>query len=327
MRCARESTFRAPISSLKRAPNLIWRARPTVCCFCAIWPATPPLSRSRWARRFPMTKIFVVGRAGAFRAATSPALFCCRIRASFFSASFPCSSGPMEPAFAAKAGTATITRSSTIYRCTIGSKRLRPPLYASAREIFEHEVAPQLANARLPADRNHALTFNNGARADLRAVLRAAFALENLDKTGILRATAQSENPFDRAGFWAARGEGGEAEVWFDRESGQRFRLPWKADGLRLSRRFGCCATWPSTPRRRPEFTGIIITKGAGGFRKRRTRAISRCNSSPTNCRRTPKRAPWLAAWLLQIGADAEILDWNEVEVSRNANGKFKETV
>ena len=189
-----------------------------------------------------------------------------------------------------------------------------PSLYASASEIFRREVAPQLSNARLPADRNHALTFGNGARADLRAVLRAAFALENIGNNGIIRATAQSETTFDRAGFWAARGEEGEVEIWFDRETGQRFRLPWKADSLRLSRRFWMLcdlAIDVTTP------TGIYWDYHDEGRGRLAETPHARDFSLQFIADKLPPRAEahsWLSTWLLQIGADAEILDWSEIE-------------
>ncbi len=190
-----------------------------------------------------------------------------------------------------------------------------PALYASAGEIFRREVAPQLSNARLPADRNHALTFHNGARADLRAVLRAAFALENLDNNGIIRATGQSETTFDRAGFWAARGEGGEVEVWFDRQSGQRYRLPWKADSLQLSRRFwmlGDLAIDATTP------TGIYWDYHDEGRGRLSETPHARDFSLQFIADKLPPREEaqsWLRTWLVSIGANAEILEWSEIEV------------
>ena len=190
-----------------------------------------------------------------------------------------------------------------------------PSLYASANEIFRREVAPQLSNARLPADRNHALQFGIGARADLRAVLRAAFALENIGNNGIIRATAQSETTFDRAGFWAARGEEGEVEIWFDRETGQRFRLPWKTDSLRLSRRFWMLcdlAIDATTP------TGIYWDYHDEGRGRLSETPHARDFSLQFVADKLPPREEaqsWLATWLHSIGADAEILSWNEVEV------------
>ena len=190
-----------------------------------------------------------------------------------------------------------------------------PSLYASAGEIFRREVAPQLSNARLPADRNHALTFGNGARADLRAVLLHAFALEKLDRNGILRATGQSETTFDRAGFWAARGEGGEVEIWFDRETGQRCRLPWKTDSLRLSRRFWMLSDLAidvTTP------TGIYWDYHDEGRGRLSETPHARDFSLQFIADKLPSHEEarrWLATWLHQIEADAEILNWSEVEV------------
>ncbi len=190
-----------------------------------------------------------------------------------------------------------------------------PALYASASEIFRREVAPQLSNARLPADRNHALTFGQGARADLRAVLRAAFALENLDQNGIIRATGQSETTFDRAGFWAARGEGGEVEVWFDPTTGQRFRLPWKADSLRLTRRFWMLCD-----------LAIDVTTPSGIYWDYHDEGRGRLSETPHArdfslqfiADKLPPRAEarsWLATWLHGIGADVSVLDGDEIEV------------
>ncbi len=190
-----------------------------------------------------------------------------------------------------------------------------PSLYASAGEIFRREVAPQLSVARLPADRNHGLQFGDGTRADLRAVLRAAFALENVSNTGLIRATGQSESSFDRAGFWAARGEGGEVEVWFDRQTGQRFRLPWKADGLRLSRRFWMLGD-----------LAIDVTTPTGLYWDYHDRGSGRLSESPHArdfslqfiADKLPPRDEarlWLENWLIQIGADSAILDWDETEV------------
>lgn len=190
-----------------------------------------------------------------------------------------------------------------------------PLLYASASEIFRREVAPQLSGARLPADRNHALTFGDGTRADLRAVLRAAFALERIDNIGLIRATGQSETTFARAGFWAARGEGGEVEVWFDRETGQRFRLPWKPDSLRLSRRFWMLSDLAmdvTTP------TGIYWDYHDEGRGRLSETPHARDFSLQFIADKLPPRAEahaWLAAWLHQIGADESILDWDAVEV------------
>ena len=189
-----------------------------------------------------------------------------------------------------------------------------PSLYNSAREIFRREVAPQLSNARLPADRNHALQFGQGTRADLRAVLRAAFALENLPQTGILRATGQSENPFARAGFWAARGETGEVEVWFDRHTGGRFREPWKPDGLRLSRRFwrlGDLAIDVTTP------TGIYWDYHDEGRGRLSETPHARDFSLQFIADKLPPQEEarqWLYNWLNEIGADTAILEWDEVE-------------
>ena len=190
-----------------------------------------------------------------------------------------------------------------------------PALYASANEIFGREVAPQLSNARLPADRNHALQFGQGTRADLRAVLRNAFALEKIANSGIIRATGQSETTFDRAGFWAARGEGGEVEIWFDPSTGQRFRLPWKTDSLRLSRRFwmlGDLAIDVTTP------TGIYWDYHDEGRGRLSETPHARDFSLQFIADKLPPRPEardWLATWLHQIGADAEILSWSEVEV------------
>ena len=190
-----------------------------------------------------------------------------------------------------------------------------PSLYGSAGEIFRREVAPQLSNARLPADRNHGLNFGQGARADLRAVLRAAFALENVDSNGLIRATGQSENPFARAGFWAARGEGGEVEVWFDRQTGQRFRLPWKEDSLRLSRRFwmlGDLAIDRTTP------TGIYWDYHDEGRGRLSETPHARDFSLQFIADKLPPRdeaRAWLTNWLRDIGADETILDWDETEV------------
>lgn len=188
-----------------------------------------------------------------------------------------------------------------------------PSLYASAREIFQREVAPQLSNARLPADRNHALQFGSGTRADLRAVLRMAFALEKIDNNGIIRATGQSETTFDRAGFWAARGAGGEVEVWFDRETGQRFRLPWKPDSLRLSRRFwmlGDLAIDVTTP------TGIYWDYHDQGRGRLSETPHARDFSLQFIADKLPpheEARAGLAAWLHQIGAEDAILDWDEI--------------
>ena len=195
-----------------------------------------------------------------------------------------------------------------------------PALYSSAAEIFRREVAPQLSNARLPADRNYALqfggdAFGGGTRADLRAVLRAAFALENVAPLGIIRATGQSESSFDRAGFWAARGETGEVEVWFDRQTGQRFREPWKADGLRLSRRFwmlGDLAIDVTTP------TGIYWDYHDEGRGRLSETPHARDFSLQFIADKLPPQheaRAWLANWLTEIGADNAILDWDEVEV------------
>ncbi len=187
-------------------------------------------------------------------------------------------------------------------------------LYASAGEIFRREVAPQLSNARLPADRNHALTFGKGTRADLRAVLRAAFALENIHSAGLIRATGQSETTFNRAGFWAARGEGGEVEIWFDRESGQRYRLPWKPDSLRLSRRFwmlGDIAIDVTTP------SGLYWDYHDEGRGRLSETPHARDFSIQFIADKLPPREEaraWLAHWLNEIGADAAILGWDEVE-------------
>jgi len=190
-----------------------------------------------------------------------------------------------------------------------------PSLYASAGEIFRREVAPQLSNARLPADRNHGLTFGQGTRADLRAVLRAAFALEKIANAGLIRATGQSETTFNRAGFWAARGEGGEVEVWFDHTTGQRFRLPWKPDSLRLSRRFWMLGD-----------LAIDVTTPTGLYWDYHDRGRGRLSESPHArdfslqfiADKLPPRAEareWLAQWLNEIGADSAILDWDEIEV------------
>ena len=187
-------------------------------------------------------------------------------------------------------------------------------LLGSAREIFRREVAPQLSNARLPADRNGALNFGDGTRADLRAVTRAAFALENIDNVGIIRATAQSETTFNRAGFWAARGEGGEVEVWFDRETGQRFREPWKPDTLRLSRRFWMLSDLAidvTTP------TGIYWDYHDEGRGRLSETPHARDFSLQFIADKLPPQGEaraWLTTWLHEIGADISILDWNEVE-------------
>ena len=189
-----------------------------------------------------------------------------------------------------------------------------PSLYGSAAEIFRREVAPQLSNARLPADRNGALTFGDGTRADLRAVLRHAFALEKIDNIGLIRATGQSETPFNRAGFWAARGEGGEVEVWFDRQTGQRFREPWKPDTLRLSRRFwmlGDLAIDVTTP------SGIYWDYHDEGRGRLSETPHARDFSLQFIADKLPSRdeaRSWLATWLHEIGADEGILNWNEVE-------------
>ncbi len=187
-------------------------------------------------------------------------------------------------------------------------------LYGSAGEIFRREVAPQLSNARLPADRNHAMNFGDHSRADLRAVLRHAFALENIARVGIIRATGQPETTFNRAGFWAARGEGGEVEIWFDRETGQRLRLPWKADSLRLSRRFwmlGDLAIDVTTP------TGIYWDYHDEGRGRLSETPHARDFSLQFIADKLPPREEarsWLATWLHAIGADAAILDWDEIE-------------
>ena len=189
-----------------------------------------------------------------------------------------------------------------------------PTLYSSAREIFRREVAPQLSRARLPADRNEGLQFGGGARADLRAVLRHAFALENIAPVGLIRATGQSETTFNRAGFWAARGESGEVEVWFDRVTGQRYREPWKTDGLRLSRRFwmlGDLAIDVTTP------TGIYWDYHDRGSGRLSESPHARDFSLQFIADKLPPPAEaraWLADWLHQIGADGEILGWDEVE-------------
>ena len=189
-----------------------------------------------------------------------------------------------------------------------------PSLYSSATEIFRREVAPQLSNARLPADRNHAMSFGDHSRADLRAVLRYAFALENIAREGLIRATGQTETTFNRAGFWAARGEGGEVEVWFDRQTGQRLRLPWKADSLRLSRRFwmlGDLAIDVTTP------SGIYWDYHDEGRGRLSETPHARDFSLQFIADKLPPQGEarnWLATWLHQIGADETILDWNEVE-------------
>ena len=189
-----------------------------------------------------------------------------------------------------------------------------PSLYGSATEIFRREVAPQLSGARLPADRNHAMNFGDGSRADLRAVLRHAFALENIAREGLIRATGQSETPFARAGFWAARGEGGEVEIWFDRQTGQRLRLPWKTDSLRLSRRFwmlGDLAIDVTTP------SGIYWDYHDEGRGRLSETPHARDFSLQFIADKLPPREEarsWLATWLHQIGADEAILSWDEIE-------------
>lgn len=190
-----------------------------------------------------------------------------------------------------------------------------PRLFGSVTEIFKSEVAPQLENARLPADRNHGLSFGNGARADLRGVLRAAFALENLGQAGIVRATCQSESPFMRAGFWAARSESGEVETWFDRATGTRFRLPWKDDSLRLSRRFWCLcdlAVDATTP------TGLYWDYHDQGRGRLSESPHARDFSLQFIADKLPAPAEarsWLKRWLGEIGADAGVLQWDETEV------------
>ena len=189
-----------------------------------------------------------------------------------------------------------------------------PSLYGSATEIFRREVAPQLSGARLPADRNHAMSFGEDSRADLRSVLRHAFALENIAREGLIRATGQTETTFNRAGFWAARGEGGEVEVWFDRQTGQRLRLPWKTDSLRLTRRFwmlGDLAIDVTTP------TGIYWDYHDEGRGRLSETPHARDFSLQFIADKLPPREEaraWLATWLHQIGADPAILNWDEIE-------------
>ena len=189
-----------------------------------------------------------------------------------------------------------------------------PALYGSASEIFRREVAPQLASARLPADRNHALSFGAGARADLRAVLRHAFALEDIAREGLIRATGQTETTFNRAGFWAARGEGGEVEVWFDCQTGERLRLPWKTDSLRLSRRFWMLGD-----------LAIDVTPPSGIYWDYHDEGRGRLSETPHardfSLQFIADKLPpqdearaWLRHWLEQIGADSAILDWDDVE-------------
>ena len=190
-----------------------------------------------------------------------------------------------------------------------------PRLWGSATEIFKAEVAPQLENARLPADRNHGMSFGDGARADLRAVLRAAFALESIAKEGIIRATCQTETPFNRAGFWAARGEGGEVETWFDHQTGERVRLPWKPDSLRLSRRFWQLCDW-----------AVDVVTPTGIYWDYHDRGRGRLSESPhardfslqfvaDKLPSSSEARDWLENWLAQIGADVSVLDENEIAV------------
>ena len=189
-----------------------------------------------------------------------------------------------------------------------------PLLFGSVRGIFASAVAPQLENARLPADRNHGLEFGQGARADLRAVLRAAFALENIEQAGLIRATCQSESTFARAGFWAARGEGGQVETWFDAATGARFREPWKEDTLRLTRRFWALCDW-----------AVDRTTPTGLYWDYHDRGRGRLSESPHardfSLQFIPDKLParaearhWLTNWLKEIGADTNVLDAAEIE-------------
>ena len=190
-----------------------------------------------------------------------------------------------------------------------------PLLFGSVRGIFASAVAPQLENARLPADRNHGLEFGGGARADLRAVLRNAFALENIEQSGLIRATCQSESTFARAGFWAARGEGGQVETWFDDQTGARFREPWKEDTLHLTRRFWALCDW-----------AVDATTPTGLYWDYHDRGRGRLSESPHardfSLQFIPDKLPardearsWLENWLREIGADVCVLSWNESEV------------
>ena len=186
-------------------------------------------------------------------------------------------------------------------------------LFPFAAGLFTREIAPKLEALGWPKGRDLALEFGGGTRAGLLKIVGNALALEEAVRGSgrIIRATFQSESPFFRAGCFAVQAERGEADLYFDEASGERFRLPWKRPTLRLSRRFWLLCDWAIDAIAPLGHYFDTTDKGAGRLSEAPQPRVFSLQFLADKLPPPDDAHAWLAGWLDRIGGDTRALEEN----------------
>ncbi len=199
-------------------------------------------------------------------------------------------------------------------------------IFPFAAELFKREIAPQLEYLGWPKGRDLQLEFRNGTRGELTEIVRHILALEPNVRgaNGIIRATFACESPFFRVGVFTVEAQHKEVELWFDENTGERFILPWKRDGLRLSKRF-----WKLCDLAVDQITPLGYyfdsnDKGAGRLSESPQERKISLQSISDKLPSSDEARSWLVQWLARIGADASILEEESVETFEARSNPFR---
>ena len=195
-------------------------------------------------------------------------------------------------------------------------------LFSFASELFGREIGPRLEILGWPKGRDLMLEFRGGTRAGLSEIVRHIMALEPRvrGEAGLIRATFASESPFFRAGVFAVQAPPKEVDLYFDEATGERLLLPWKSDGLRLSKRF-----WRLCDLAIDQITPLghyfdNNDKGAGRLSESPHERVFSLQFIAQKLPSPEEGRAWLRNWLSAIGADTGVLDENDVETFEARN-------
>lgn len=188
-------------------------------------------------------------------------------------------------------------------------------VFPFAAELFKREIAPKLEELNWPKGRDLAIEFAGGTKAQLQTIVGYALALEEAVRGSrkLIRATFQTESPFFRAGVFIVKAERGEVETWFDERDGERVRLPWERPALGLSNRFWQLCDFAVNQITPLGYYFDFNDKGAGRLSESPQPHQFSLQFIADKLPSSDEARVWLQDWLLQSGADASLLNDEEI--------------